>query len=207
MEQVKYIRVSTGNQNTARQESEDITQFIDVCSGSMPFMERPQAKELIGYIQDGDVSHVLVSSIDRLGRNFYDILETLKFFNEHNIILKVENLGIDSMLNKDGKLKENATFKLIISVLGNIAEMEREAILERQKQGIAIAKAKGTYKGRVKGSTEPAAKFLERHKNVIKELNKGESYRRAAKLCGVSLGTVQKVRKLLDQQETVPSLG
>ena len=203
MEQVKYIRVSTKDQNTARQESEDITQFIDVCSGSIPFMERKQAKELIEHIQDGDVSHVIVSQIDRLGRNFYDILETLQFFNNHNIILKVENLGIDSMIDKDGQLKENATFKLIISVLGNIAEMEREAILERQKQGIAIAKAKGTYKGRVKGSAEPIDKFLDRHKNVIKELNNGESYRRTAKLCGVSLGTVQKVRKLLDEQNIV----
>jgi len=203
MEQVKYIRVSTDNQNTARQETNDIEQFIDVCSGSIPFMERPKANELVQYIKDGDVSHVIVSQIDRLGRNFYDILATLQFFNEHNIILKVENLGIDSMIDKDGQLKENATFKLIISVLGNIAEMEREAILERQKQGIAIAKAKGTYKGRIKGSAEPIDKFLDRHKNVIKELNNGESYRRAAKLCGVSLGTVQKVKKLMDEQNIV----
>jgi len=198
MEQVKYIRVSTKEQNTARQETTDLEQFIDVCSGAIPFMERPQAKELCYYIEEGDVSHVIVASIDRLGRNFYDILETLKFFNQHNIILKVENLGIDSMVDKNGQLKENATFKLIISVLGNIAEMEREGILERQKQGIAIAKAKGTYKGRVKGSIEPVDKFLGRHKDVIKELNNGESYRRAAKLCGVSLGTVQKVKRLMD---------
>jgi DNA invertase Pin-like site-specific DNA recombinase len=77
-----------------------------------------------------------------LGRNLYNILTTLEFFKENGIILKVDNLGIESLVNG----KENSAFKLIISVMANIAEMERESILERQREGIALAKLKGIYK-------------------------------------------------------------
>lgn len=81
--------------------------------------------------------------------------------------------------------------------MANIAEMERESILERQKEGIAIAKAKGVYKGRELGSKESDTDFLSKYKEVVKSLKKGNSIRDTAKICSVSLGTVQKVKNLL----------
>lgn len=190
----RYIRVSTGNQKTARQEAKATKNeklFIDIVSGSIPFSEREEGKKLLQEIEEGKINYVSVSSIDRLGRNLCDILTTLETLKEKKVILKVDNLGIESLVNG----KENQAFKLIISVMANIAEMERETILERQREGIALAKAKGLYKGREKGSVESDAEFLTKYKEVIKSLRKGNSLRDTARICNVSLGTVQKVKK------------
>ena len=200
MRKARYIRVSTGNQKTARQEarqSKDEILFTDIVSGSIPFEEREKGIDLMKAIQLGEIDYVSVSSIDRLGRNLYNILTTLEFFKENGIILKVDNLGIESLVNG----KENSAFKLIISVMANIAEMERESILERQREGIALAKLKGIYKGRVLGSKESEEDFLAKYKEVVKSLKKGNSVRDTAKICKVSTGTVQKVKRLMKKAE------
>ena len=200
MRKARYIRVSTGNQKTARQEarqSKDEILFTDIVSGSIPFEDREKGKDLMKAIQSGEIDYVSVSSIDRLGRNLYNILTTLEFFKENGIILKVDNLGIESLING----KENSAFKLIISVMANIAEMERESILERQREGIALAKLKGIYKGRVLGSKESEEDFLAKYKEVVKSLKKGNSVRDTAKICKVSTGTVQKVKRLMKKAE------
>jgi DNA invertase Pin-like site-specific DNA recombinase len=200
MRKARYIRVSTGNQKTARQEArqnKDEIIFTDIVSGSIPFEDREKGKDLMKAIQSGEIDYVSVSSIDRLGRNLYNILTTLEFFKENGIILKVDNLGIESLVNG----KENSAFKLIISVMANIAEMERESILERQREGIALAKLKGIYKGRVLGSKESEEDFLAKYKEVVKSLKKGNSVRDTAKICKVSTGTVQKVKRLMKKAE------
>lgn len=200
MRKARYIRVSTGNQKTARQEArqnKDEIIFTDIVSGSIPFENREKGKDLMKAIQSGEIDYVSVSSIDRLGRNLYNILTTLEFFKENGIILKVDNLGIESLVNG----KENSAFKLIISVMANIAEMERESILERQREGIALAKLKGIYKGRVLGSKESEEDFLAKYKEVVKSLKKGNSVRDTAKICKVSTGTVQKVKRLMKKAE------
>ena len=189
----RYIRVSTPDQKKERQlvkTHKDEKLFLDVCSGSIPFGERDQGKLLLSA---SDVTYVSVHAIDRLGRNLLDILTTLQEFDKKGVTLKVDNLGIESLVNG----KPNPAFKLIISVLANIAEMERETMLERQKEGIELAKAKGVYKGRVRGSKESKEEVLDKYPNVIKYLRAGQSLRNTAKLCDVSLGTVQKVKGYL----------
>ncbi|MBS9767851.1 MAG: recombinase family protein [Flavobacteriaceae bacterium] len=193
----RYIRVSTEKQKIDRQrEQGDKSEkwFIDVVSGAVDFKKREQGKKLIEEIEQGTINYLSVSSIDRLGRNLFDILRTLEYLNEKKVILKVDNLGIESLV----KGKPNSAFKLIISVMANIAEMERSIMLERQRQGIELAKQKGVYKGREKGSKESDEVFLSKYKGVQKELKLGvNSLRKIAKLNGVSLGTVQKVKKLM----------
>lgn len=189
----RYIRVSTSGQNTARQEerqSQDEKLYIDVVSGSIPFSERIKGKELFNDIINSNINYVSVSSIDRLGRNLYDILTTLEFFNKQGVILKVDNLGIESLING----QENSAFKLIISVLGTISEMERDTMICRIKEGVAIAKLQGKYTGREKGTIESDDVFLSKYKEVIKNLKKGNSIRDTAKICNTSIGTVQKVK-------------
>lgn len=192
----RYNRISTASQNLDRQTNKATDNellFSDVVSGSVPFIEREQAKKLIEAVKSGSVNYISVSSIDRLGRNTIDILQTIELFHENGITLKVDNLGIESLTNG----KPNQVFKLIISVMSNVSEMERETLLERQKEGIAIAKANGVYNGRVKGSKETPQQLLTKHKQVVKYLKANQSLRNTAKLSGASLGTVQKVKKAI----------
>lgn len=192
----RYNRVSTSNQKLDRQTNKankDEILYNDVVSGSVAFDERTEAKELIQAITNKSINYISVSSIDRLGRNTLDILNTIELFNKHSVILKVDNLGIESITNG----KPNNVFKLIISVMANVAEMERETLLERQREGIALAKLNGTYKGRIKGTIETPQQVLDKHKEVVKYLKQRQSLRNVAKLAGVSLGTVQKVKRLL----------
>lgn len=196
MSKVKYIRVSTEEQNTGRQElnaKEFSKIYIDKTSGSIQFTERKEAKKLLTDIESGLVTEIHITSIDRLGRNIIDILTMVEFFNQKGIKLFVENIGMFSLIDN----KPNPSFKMIISVLGNVAEMERLNMLERQRQGIELAKAKGTYKGRLYGTRMTDDEILTKYKSVVKELRNGESLRRASKIGGCSLGTAQKIQKLI----------
>lgn len=196
---VRYIRVSTLNQKIERQlinQHEDEKLYIDKISGSIPFSKRPSGQTLILDAEAGLVSILVVSSIDRLGRNALDILQTIDNLHKYKICIKVENLGLESWANG----KENPTFKLIVSVLANISEMERESLLERQREGIAIAKAKGIYKGREKNSSESSEKFLGKYPEVIQHINKKRNtIIEIAKLCDCSKNTVMKVKKLIER--------
>jgi DNA invertase Pin-like site-specific DNA recombinase len=194
----RYNRISSANQKLERQilrQNPDEVLYNDVVSGSISFEKREKGMQLKNDILSGSIKYVSVSSIDRLGRNLFNIINTLEFFNANGVVLKVDNLGLESMV--DGKV--NPTFNLIISVLANVSEMERNTLLERQAEGIAIAKLKGTYKGRVRGSVEPKDEVITKYKGCVKLLNQNFSLRKIAKLEGVSLGTVQKVKAILKE--------
>ena len=196
---VKYIRVSTEEQNTGRQEinSKSFSKiYTDRISGSIPFSERKEAKRLIADIEAGLITEVHLNSIDRMGRSILNILEVLEYFNQKSINLFVENIGMYSMIDN----KPNPSFKMIVCVLGNVGEMERVNMLERQRQGIELAKLKGTYKGRLHGTKISEDEILAKYKSVVRELKRGESLRRAAKIGGCSLGTTQKIKAILDKQ-------
>jgi DNA invertase Pin-like site-specific DNA recombinase len=196
---VKYIRVSTLEQNIDRQqknENDFDKIYIDKVSGAISFFDRPEGRKLISEIGKGNISEVHVISVDRIGRNILDILTICEFLNNNNVNIYVENIGMYSLV--DGK--PNQIFKMIISVLGNVSEMERNNMLERQKQGIEIAKAKGKYTGRLYGTKMTDEEFLKKYKNVMLELKNGESLRRAAKLGECSLGTAQKVKRLINSK-------
>lgn len=200
MSKIKYVRVSSQDQNTARQEintKEFSKVYIDKVSGSVKFSERKEASKLISDIESGIVTELHTSSIDRIGRSIIDILTMIEFFNEKSVKVFVENIGMYSLI--DGK--PNPSFKMIVSVLGNVAEMERNNMLERQKQGIELAKAKGTYKGRLYGTRMNDDEVLLKYKAVVKELKNGESLRRASKIGGCSLGTTQKIQRILQEKE------
>jgi DNA invertase Pin-like site-specific DNA recombinase len=196
MTKVKYIRVSCEEQNISRQEvnAKDFTKvYIDKTSGSIKFKERKEAKKLIADIESGIISEIHISSIDRLGRNIIDILTTVEYFNQKQVNLFVENIGMFSLISN----KPNPSINLILSVLGSVASLERLNMLERQRQGIELAKAKGTYTGRLYGTRMTDEEVLSKYKSVVRELKNGESLRRAAKIGGCSVGTAQKVQKLI----------
>jgi DNA invertase Pin-like site-specific DNA recombinase len=195
----RYIRTSSFHQNEARQiakQHPDEVIFLDKVSGAIPFQERPKAGELLGAIQRGEVNYVSVSDISRFGRSTLDVLNTIEKFTQAGVTLRVDNLGLDSLVNG----KENPTFKLIISVLANIAEMERTTLRERQMEGIAEAKKRGVYKGRLMGTVDSPEETLKRYKEVVNFLRMKKSLRDIASRCDVSLGTVQKVKRLMQAE-------
>ena len=192
----KYIRVSTPEQNTSRQE-DGLIPIVDTLSGSVPFDERKGGQELMKRTQLGYVKSISVQSIDRLGRNTLDILTTIKWFTRQQVNIISQKEGLQTLL-EDGT--ENPTAKLMIGILGTLAEFELSRIKERQAEGIKKAKERGVYKtngGNRKKETK--TKFLSKSKNALclKELQRGNSVRRAALLSGVSLMTAHKVKNYM----------
>lgn len=139
---VGYIRVSTKEQNTARQEvlMKELQVdkiYIDKLSGKDT--NRPMLQEMLSYVREGDI--VIVESISRFARNTKDLL---------NLIEQLDSKSVKFISKKEAIDTSTATGKFMLTVFGAMAELEREYILDRQKEGIAIAKEEGKYKGRQK---------------------------------------------------------
>lgn len=140
MANIGYVRVSTEEQNTARQDhymellGVDKV-FIDKASGKNK--ERPEFQKMLNYVREGDT--VIVESLSRLGRSTKDLLETMDILREKNVDLKSLKEQWDT---------STASGKLIFTVMAAISEFERTVMLERQAEGIAEAKKRGVYKGR-----------------------------------------------------------
>jgi DNA invertase Pin-like site-specific DNA recombinase len=196
---ILYIRISTIGQNIDRQQKEgfDVV-LVDSISGSTPLKERPEGKKLLNLVASGDVESISIHSIDRLGRNVGEMINNIEHFTSMGVCVISEKEGIKT-LNDDGSV--NPIAKLLISVLGSIAEFELQRIKERTREGIEKAKAKGTYKGRSVGSNEKPETFWNKAKNqkILKTLNAGYSLRQSALLCKCSTTLVVKVRDLANE--------
>jgi len=135
-----YIRVSSVLQNTERQllDVECDREYLDKLSGKDT--NRPQFQQMMSNLRKGDV--VNVHSLDRVGRNTKDILEIVETIKNVGATIKFhkENLTFDGT-------KSDLYSDLMLTILSGFAQFERNIILERQREGIAIAKAKGKYKG------------------------------------------------------------
>jgi DNA invertase Pin-like site-specific DNA recombinase len=209
----RYIRQSTKAQNGNLRQlakahaSEKL--YIDVVSGSVAFDKREQGSELLKAVANGEINFVTFHAVDRCGRSTGDVLKTLEFMREHNVTVKIENLGLESMIGD----KVNPVFNLVTTILAELGSLEKNTLLERQAEGIAIAKAKGTiYKGRVKGTTESDEVVLKRYDKVVKVLKQHPtlSLQKIADICNkdinkdkdtvLSPNTVRKVKNLLAKQ-------
>lgn len=202
---VLYIRISSVGQNNDRQKKEgfDLV-FEDTNSGSIPLKERKEGKKLLKLVAAGSVNSIYIHSIDRLGRNVGEIISNIEYFTSLGVCVISEKEGVKT-LNDDGSV--NPIAKLIISVLGSIAEFELQRIKERTREGIDKAKIKGVYVGRSPGSVESAEVFFSKAKNqkILKTLNAGYSLRQTALLCKSSLSLVVKVRNLATEVGSIKS--
>jgi len=142
---------------------------------------------------------VLVHSIDRLGRNTIDIMQTIQDFTSRGINVISVKEGLNTIV--DGK--ENPVAKMMIGILGTLAEFELNRAKERQAEGITKAKAKGVYIGRSKGSSEGTDVFVAKKSTqaILKNLRLGESIKRTALLSKASIGKVKKVKKMIKDGE------
>lgn len=193
-----YCRISSVDQKTDRQKvnANDYNLVIeDKCSGAIPFFEREGGKEIKKLIEKEVLTSLSVWTIDRLGRDLRDILNSIHYFNEKKIPIHFVSQGLRT-LDQNGK--ENPVTKMMISILGTVGEMERNQIRERQLEGIQLAKMKGVYKGRVEGSKEDVLKFLGKKKNkeALAYLKKGYKAVEIAKITGLHLNTITKIKKV-----------
>lgn len=137
---VAYIRVSTEEQNTARQEEamkalgvEKL--YIEKVSGKNT--DRPQLKAMMDFIREGDT--VIVESYSRLARSTHDLLDLVETFTDKGVSFCSLKENIDTSTPQG---------KLMLTIFAGLAQFERECLLQRQAEGIAVAKSQGKYKGR-----------------------------------------------------------
>lgn len=137
--------------------------------------ERKQLNAAIEYVREGDI--FVVAKLDRLARSVPDLMAILQTLGRKRVGVRILNLGIDT---------QTPTGKLMLTVLGAIAQFEREMMLERQREGIAKAKSEGRYKGRKPIETE-------RRRSVLKLAAEGATRTAIASQVGIGEATVYRI--------------
>lgn len=177
---IAYIRVSSLDQNTARQlEGIEFDQvFEDHCSGKDT--SRPALQECLKYLRKGDTLHV--HSIDRLARNMNDLLR---------IVEDLKSRGVQVRFHKENITFDGAALspmtELMFTMLGAFAQFERSIIKERQREGIAVAKSKGVYTGR-KRKLSPDCE-----QEILDRISRGEKVSKIAVQYKMTRATVYNI--------------
>jgi DNA invertase Pin-like site-specific DNA recombinase len=175
-QRVGYIRVSTEEQNPERQLEGIALDRVFTDRASAKDVNRPELTELLGFIREGDV--LVVHSMDRLARNLDDL---------RRLVMQLTRRGIRIEFVKEGLLfsgEDSPMANLLLSVVGAFAEFERALLKERQKEGIALAKKRGVYRGRKK-SLQP-----EQIAELSSRIRAGEKKTIVARALGISRETL-----------------
>jgi DNA invertase Pin-like site-specific DNA recombinase len=175
-QRVGYVRVSSVDQNADRQlESLAVDRvFTDYASGKD--VDRPALRELLAYVRDGDT--IVVHSMDRLARNLDDLRKIVQEQTKRGVQIQF----VKESLTFTGQ--DSSMAQLLLSVLGAVAQFERDLIRERQREGIALAKQRGVYRGRAKSLSDDRAGELRRR------VAGGEKKAQVAREFGISRETL-----------------
>ncbi len=178
-QRVGYVRVSTQDQNEARQlEGIEVDRtFTDKASGKDA--KRPQLDALLSFVREGD--SVIVHSMDRLARNVDDLRRIVRQLTGRRIAVEF----VKESLRFTGE--DSPMANLLLTMLGAVAEFERSLIRERQREGIAIAKQRGVYKGRKPSLTPERIAELR-----LRVSTAGTNKSHVAREFGISRGTLYK---------------
>ena len=182
---IAYVRVSTVEQSEARQKEALEGKGIDkwyIEKVSAKDTNRPKLQEMLDFAREGDT--IYIHDFSRLARSTKDLLEIVERLNQKGVHLVSNKESIDS---------STPTGKLMLTMVGAIAEFERSNLLERQREGIAIAKREGRYKGRKEVKVDDFSIHYQRYKN--REVNKVE----LAAVLGVSRPTLDKLIKKYEE--------
>jgi len=188
MQNFGYGRVSTGQQTATNQRLElqqagypidDGFWFADEgVSGKVPADQRPAFKAMLSQIRKGET--LVVSKLDRLGRDSIDVLQTIRTLSDRGIKVIVLQLGNTDLTAPAGKL--------LLSMLAAVAEMERDLLVERTQAGLVRAKAEGKTLGR------PSKTTSEQQTEIRRRLSQGESVSALARDYGVSRANIIGIR-------------
>lgn len=202
---VLYCRVSTQVQDYERQVS-DLTQFAkkhqweitetftEKISGAKKNNERKELASLLSYARVHYINRVLVTELSRLGRDTLQVLAAIDMLNKAKVSLYIMNYNIET-LTPDGKV--NPMTQFMITLLAEVARMERRTIKERMASGYNNFRANGGKVGRKTGYRKSDEDFRTQYKDVFRLLGKGVSLRDISKATGVSVNTVKRCKNLL----------
>ena len=209
---VIYARVSSvsDRQDTSRQiedlrkyanlrDIEVVATFEEHISGAKKNEERQVLTDCLEYCTTNSVHYLLLSELSRLGRSTLQVLRSLEVLHEAKVSVYIQNLGLYT-LQPDGKV--NPIVSILITILAEMSNIERSNIVYRLNSGRSNYIAKGGKLGRKTGSIKTEEKKREEYKEVIQLLKKGYSVRNVAKLQGIGISTVQRVKNIL----SMPSL-
>lgn len=201
---VIYARVSSTNdrQDTGRQikdlENYAGSQNIEIVkiyeehiSGAKRIEERQILTECLEYCKKKSVNFLLLSELSRLGRSTLQVLRSLEILHEAKVSVYIQNLGLYA-LQSDGKV--NPIASIMVTVLAEMANIERSNIQYRLNSGRANYIANGGKLGRKKGSTKSEEKLREEYRETIALLKKGYSIRNIARLQRIGISTVQRIK-------------
>lgn len=202
---VIYARVSSVNdrQDTTRQiedlkryaNSQDIevvSIFEEHISGAKKNEERQVLTDCIQYCISNSVNYLLLSELSRLGRSTLQVLRSLDILHEAKVSVYIQNIGLYT-LQANGDI--NPIASIIVTILAEMANIERSGIVYRLNSGRANYISRGGKLGRKVGSVKTEDKMKNEYKEVIALLKKGYSIRNIAKLQHVGVSTVQRVKK------------
>ena len=164
--------------------------FTEKISGAKKNAERKELSRMIEYIKAQHIDKVLVTELSRLGRDTLQVLQVIETLNDMKVSLYIQNYNIET-LNEDGKV--NAMSQFLITILAEIARMERKTIRERMNSGYKNFRENGGVVGRKQGYTKSDDKMKQQYSQEIKLLRKGLSLREVSKLTGHSVNTIRKV--------------
>ena len=204
MRTVIYSRVSTQGQDYSRQIDElrtyAISQswtvdaiFAEKISGAKKNDERLELSRMMDFIEAHQVDKVLIWELSRLGRNTIEVLKTIELLNEAKVSLFIKNYSIET-LDADGK--PNIMAQFLVTILAEVARMERSTIKERMDSGYKQFRSLGGKVGRKEGYTKSSDMYRNEYSDIIRLLKKGLSLRNVAKLTNHSLNTVSKCKRL-----------
>jgi len=208
MKVVIYSRVSTITQDYKRQTEElkeyahkmgfqVVSIFEEKISGGKYNEERPKLMAMINFIKENKIDKVLCWELSRIGRNTIEVLKTIKLLNDNCISLFIKNYNIETL---NEKCEINPLSQFMIQILTSVSEMEKTTIRQRVKSGYDSFRKAGGKVGRKEGFRKDTDALLAEHKDAVKLLKQGLSVRKVMKLCDKSSGTIQKVKKLIEQK-------
>lgn len=203
---VIFCRVSTKVQDYQRQVN-DLTTFAnqrnwtvekvfcETVSGAAAKTRRTELLAMMKYLSENNVDRVLVTELSRLGRDTLQVLEVIHELNQKGVSLYIQNYNIET-LTADGKI--NAMSQFLITILAEVAKMERQSIRERMESGYENHIASGGRVGRRPGYRKSDTMFLIEYAEEMRLMKKGISLRNVSKLTGTAVNTLRKCKALMN---------
>ena len=207
MKVVLFARVSTNIQDYDRQINEltalatrngweIAASFAEKVSGAKRNSERIELLKMVEFVEANHIDKVLVTELSRLGRDTLQVLEVIEMLNSKGISLYIQNYHIET-LTDDGKVNPMSQF--LITILAEVARMERKTIKERMDSGYQNFRANGGIVGRKQGYRKSDEAMKEEYAEEIRLLKKGYSLRNVYKLTGTSVNTLRKLNAFFAQ--------